>query len=341
MLETKRQIIASTTTANGPERWQRELAQALTEPRQLLHRLGLLDSPLAAAVDAAPAFRLRVPEAYLARMRPGDCDDPLLRQVLPLTAEHAVVAGFTADPLQEASFLADGGLVRKYQGRALLIAAPDCAVHCRYCFRRHFPYDEHTAPRLPEQALAALRADTSVHEVILSGGDPLLLKDAQLARLIAAIAAIDHVHTLRVHTRTPVVIPARVTAPLLAALTSTRLRSVVVVHVNHAAEVDAELGEALVRLADAGVTLLNQSVLLRGVNDGVGALVTLSRALFAARTLPYYLHQLDAVAGAAHFAVGDAEAARLMAAVRGQLPGYLVPRLVRERAGANAKEWLN
>jgi EF-P beta-lysylation protein EpmB len=324
-----------------PARWQAELAAAVADPRVLLARLGLERSPLADAIDGASPFRLRVPEPFIRRMRYGDAGDPLLRQVLPLDVERRVVAGYGVDPLEEARFTVAGGLIGKYHGRALLIAAPDCAVHCRYCFRRHFPYEAHAAPRLPLAALAALRANASVQEVILSGGDPLLLKDARLAELVDAIAGIAHVQTLRIHTRTPVVIPSRVTAALLALLAATRLRVVVVVHVNHAAEIDEDLAGALVRIAGTGATLLNQSVLLRGVNDDVAALVALSRALFAARVLPYYLHQLDAVAGAAHFAVDDAAAVALAAGMRAALPGYLVPRLVRERAGANAKEWLN
>lgn len=316
-----------------PEAWRRHLAAAVTDPLELL---ALVDVPPTAVAAAGRCdFPLRAPRPYIARMRRGDADDPLLRQVLPTEPEAQAIRGYTADPLAETSASAEPGLLRKYAGRALLIATGACAVHCRYCFRRHFPYAEHrqdsTFP-----ALAAVRADESIREVILSGGDPLLLSDARLARLVGAIGAIDHVRILRIHTRLPVVIPERVTAALVATLTGARQRVVVVLHFNHGNEVDDACARALAALS--GLTLLNQSVLLRGVNDNADALRALSERLFEVGVLPYYLHMPDAVAGTAHFDVPQARALDIHRRLRTELPGYLVPRLVRERPGADAKQ---
>jgi EF-P beta-lysylation protein EpmB len=270
-------------------------------------------------------------------MRKGDPRDPLLRQVLPLGEELVAAPGFVADPLAELAALPARGLLHKYEGRVLLIATGACAVNCRYCFRRHFPYAEEAAGEGFEEALAYVAGDPSIEEVILSGGDPLLLPDRTLSGLAESLAAIPHVARLRVHSRTPVVLPERVDAGLLAWLAGTRLAPVLVIHANHAREIDAAVAAAMAELRAAGVTLLNQSVLLEGVNDSVEALADLSRALFAAGVLPYYLHHLDRVAGAAHFEVGEERARRLVGEVAARLPGYLVPRLVREVPGAPAK----
>jgi EF-P beta-lysylation protein EpmB len=271
-------------------------------------------------------------------MRRGDPADPLLRQVLPLDAEAAPAAGFTADPLGEAAAQRAPGLLRKYEGRALLIAAGLCAVSCRYCFRRHFPYDETPATLAAwEPALAALAESPGVDEAILSGGDPLVRSDAFLASLAARLAAIPHLRRLRVHTRLPIVIPERVDRSLIAWLTGTRLATIVVVHANHPAEIDASCGAALERLVDAGIPVLNQSVLLTGVNDDADTLAALSRRLLDHRVIPYYLHQLDPVAGAAHFFVDEARGCAIVAELRRLLPGYAVPRYVREVPGAEHK----
>ena len=319
-----------------PDDWSRELREAITDVRRLLARLRLDDD----GVDVEPTFRLRVPEAFLARMRAGDRRDPLLLQVLPLAAENRAVAGFVADPLEEARATRVPGLIQKYAGRALLIAAPSCAVHCRHCFRRAFPYAEHQQgvafPQLTE-----VERDRSISEVILSGGDPLMLNDAQLANLISRIDKIAHVARLRIHTRLPVVIPRRVTAALLERLASTRVAVAVVLHVNHGNEIGGELPDALAALRATGVTLLNQSVLLAGVNDDADALVALSERLFAHRVLPYYLHLADPVAGTAHFRVATERGRQLIDAVARRLPGYLVPRLARETPGLPYKEIMN
>jgi EF-P beta-lysylation protein EpmB len=321
--------------------WRAELARAVSDPAELVRLLDLDPALLPAARAAARAFPLRVPRGFVARMRRGDGADPLLRQVLPLGAELEEHAGFSTDPTGDLAAASAPGLLTKYQGRALLVATGACAVHCRYCFRRHFPYaDENPRADGWRAALAAIQADPSIDEVILSGGDPLSLSDARLAELSAALAALPQLRRLRIHTRHPVVLPERVDDALLGWLAPLRLQKVVVLHANHAAELDAAVGAACARLRDAGATLLNQSVLLRGVNDDAGVLAALSERLFALGVLPYYLHQLDRVAGAAHFEVDDARALALHAELSARLPGYLVPRLVREVAGAPAKQAL-
>lgn len=322
----------------SPAPWQRLLADAIDDPAMLLRALRLPDDLLPAARRAAALFPLRVPTPYLQRMRAGDPADPLLRQVLPLHLEYETRPGYSADPLDESAAQPVPGLLKKYHGRALLIATGACAVHCRYCFRRHFPYAEaHAGGSRLQPALAAIAADASIGEVILSGGDPLTLSDARLSELAARLAAIPHVHTLRIHSRLPVVLPQRVDDALLAWLGRTPLRKVLVLHGNHAAEIDAAVEHALGRLRLAGVTLLNQAVLLRGVNDDADTLVALSERLHRAGVLPYYLHLLDRVQGAAHFDVPEARGMALIAELRARLPGYLVPRLVREQPGAASK----
>lgn len=321
-----------------PKSWQQELAQAITSPEELAAALGLSPGDLLGAHEAALRFRLRVPRSFVARMRPGDVNDPLLRQVLPVGAELADEAGYGSDPVGELEALRAPSLLQKYRGRALLITTPTCAVHCRYCFRREFPYAEHSgdAPRWSE-ALAEIAADPSLEEILLSGGDPLSLSNARLESLTRALTAIPHIRRIRVHTRQPVVLPSRVDEGLLRWLGSISLPVVLVLHINHPNELDAELAAACARLRPAVAALLNQSVLLAGVNDDVEVLSALSRRLFEAGVLPYYLHALDPVRGAAHFAVADERARSLAGALAARLPGYLVPRLVREVAGAPGK----
>ena len=324
--------------AAGQPNWRQELADAVSDPAELLALLALDQRHLPAIRAAAQRFPLRVPRGFIARMRRGDPHDPLLRQVLPLGAELDANAGFVADPVGDLASARAPGLLAKYHGRALLVATGACGVHCRYCFRREFPYAE-ANPRADDwrAALDAIAADPTLTEVILSGGDPLSLSDRRLAELVARLDAIPHLTRLRIHTRQPIVLPSRVDSALLGWLGATRLRTVVVLHVNHANEIDHAVRAAAVALAASGATLLNQSVLLRGVNDSAAALAELSEALFAAGVLPYYLHQLDRVTGATHFAVPDGEALALHAAAAERLPGYLVPRLVREVAGAARK----
>ena len=316
--------------------WSQELRDAITDVRTLLDRLQLGDD----GIDLDPRFPLRVPESFLARMRIGERRDPLLLQVLPLADENRTVAGFVEDPLEEARATRAPGLIQKYAGRALLIAAPSCAVHCRYCFRRAFPYAEHRQGVAFPQ-LVEIERDTSIAEVILSGGDPLMLNDATFANLVTRIDKIAHVRRLRIHTRLPVVIPRRITAALLERLSSTRVAVAVVLHVNHANELAGELPDALAALRATGITLLNQSVLLHGVNDDADALVALSETLFTHGVLPYYLHLPDRVAGTAHFHVSTAQGRSLADQIARRLPGYLVPRLARETPGLPYKEIIN
>lgn len=322
----------------GLPSWQAQLAGVIRDPRELCRRLGLDASWLAGAETGHALFEVRVPEAFLSRMRPGDPDDPLLRQVLPMGVEADVTPGFVADPLAEAQSTAAPGLIHKYPGRVLLIASPSCAVNCRYCFRRHFPYGENAPSRAQwDRTLMPLHDDFSIREAILSGGDPLAASDRQLAWLVNRLEAIPHLKRLRIHTRLPVVIPDRIDAALMDWLSATRLQKVVVLHINHANEIDEAVVNACRKLKAAGATLLNQSVLLRGVNDSVDTLAALSEGLFEAGILPYYLHVLDPVAGAAHFDVPDFEARELVACLRDRLPGFLVPKLVREIPGEKSK----
>ncbi len=319
-------------------RWQQDLAEAVRDPAELLQLLELSPDLLAPALRASRDFPLRVPRSYVARMRKGDPDDPLLRQVLPLAAEEVHRPEFMTDPVGDLRAMPHPGLLHKYHGRALLITTGACAVHCRYCFRRHFPYGEaNPAAGQWQAALDHIAGDPSLSEIILSGGDPLSLSDTRLAALAEQLAAIPHVRRLRIHTRLPIVLPSRVNQELTGWLTQAPLQKVLVVHANHAREIDAETVKALRDLQNCGVTLLNQSVLLRGINDHVEALIDLSETLFAAGVLPYYLHLLDKVQGAAHFDIPETEARLLLSRLRNRLPGYLVPQLVREIEGEASK----
>lgn len=318
--------------------WQQQLSNAIRDPSALCNRLGLPDAWLPGASAGHALFDICVPDAFIRRMAHSDPSDPLLRQVLPLGEETMTPPGFDADPLAEADHQPAKGLIHKYAGRVLLIASPTCAVNCRYCFRRHFPYGDHAPSRAQwQEALDYLRADASLQEAIFSGGDPLAANDRQLAWLVGELEQIPHLKRLRIHTRLPVVIPDRVDSALLDWLESTRLQKVVVLHINHANEIDSAVIEACTRLKNANVTLLNQSVLLRGVNNSVSALAELSERLFDAGILPYYLHALDPVQGAAHFDVADEQARELLADLRNRLPGFLLPRLVREIPGQGSK----
>ena len=313
------------------ETWQEQLAGAFRDVPALLAALDLDPAQAPYALEPQSPFPLRVPRAFVSLMQPGDWFDPLLLQVLPLARESDRAPGYSEDPLRERDTNPVPGLIHKYHGRVLLIASPACAVNCRYCFRRHFPYDENTPSQADwEQALDYIRQRSDIQEVILSGGDPLALNDRRLDSLLRAINDIDHVTTLRFHSRLPVVLPARISPPFTDTLQAIDKNLVFVIHSNHPAEIGNELKGALRQLRSAGVTLLNQTVLLKGVNDDAQTLEFLSRRLFNAGVLPYYLHQLDRVAGAAHFELGDAKARYLHRALLETLPGYLVPRLVRE-----------
>jgi EF-P beta-lysylation protein EpmB len=343
-------MIAATSPASQPHaapdmtpigslsRWQHLLADAITDPSELIRTLGLDAALLPAAMRAAQLFPLRVPRGFVGRMRHGDADDPLLRQVLPLGAETVITPGYVTDPVGDMDSRVAPGLLHKYEGRALVITTGACGVHCRYCFRRHYPYaEEHAQGERWRAALAYLRNDTSIEEVILSGGDPLSLSDRRLAEMTHDIVQLPQVKRLRLHSRQPIVLPERIDDGFCTWLRAVPLQKVMVLHANHANEIDDAVRAACERLTACGVTLLNQSVLLAGVNDSVDALADLSRALFSARVLPYYLNLLDRAQGVAHFDVSVERGRDLIRDLSGCLPGYLVPRLVREVAGADSK----
>ena len=323
--------------------WRKSLSKVV-ETRAELDQLiasGAGVETTESSAAAARAFPLKVPRLWADRAERGDCPPQLLRQFVPHPDETLEAPGYGLDPLDEESAAPVPGLLHKYEGRVLLMVTGACAVHCRYCFRRHFPYPEH---RLSEPRLRAildyLRQHESVHEVILSGGDPLVATDHQLSELVARLSSIPHLTSLRVHTRLPIVLPERVDDHLLEWLAGSRLAPVMVVHSNHAAEIDERVAIALGELRRHHVPLFNQAVLLRGVNDSLAAQRELWTTLFSCGVVPYYLHLLDPVAGAAHFAVSLPVAQRLMLELAASLPGYLVPRLVAEQPGAPAKTWM-
>ena len=317
--------------------WQEQLATAVRSVDELLQLLQI-DPAVAKIRPLQSDFPLRVPRGFIQRMVKGDSRDPLLLQVLPVAQEADDVTGFSPDPLAELDAMPAPGLLHKYQGRALLTTTGACAVHCRYCFRRHFPYsDANPVPGHWQAAIKYLAQHKDICELILSGGDPLTLTDSRLHSLTGQLADLTHLRTLRIHTRLPVVLPARVDSGLLSWIDAQTLKLVFVIHCNHSGEIDHSVTNALDKLTAAGVTLLNQSVLLRDINDSAATLARLSERLFAAGVLPYYLHRLDRVQGAAHFEVSTKRARAIMTELRAMLPGYLVPRLVREIPGAPGK----
>lgn len=310
--------------------------------REAIRTLPELCYALSLDIHSLPAairdFPLLVPRPFVALMEQGNPDDPLLRQILPVPQEDDVHPDYLTDPLAERQSNPQQGIIHKYRGRVLLLAASGCAVNCRYCFRRHFPYSDNRVNQKQWQStLNYVSSDNSIHEVILSGGDPLLLNDKILSELIQHIEQIPHVRRLRIHTRLPVVIPQRITTRLVNMLRDSRLLVSCVLHINHASELSPALKAGLSRLRQASVTLLNQSVLLNGVNHHVDTLVQLSEELYAAGILPYYLHLLDKVQGANHFSLTDKQATRLYRQLMERLPGYLLPKLVREESGQNSK----
>lgn len=314
------------------------MREAIRDPNELLNRLGLDPHLHGCTEKPLPDFPLLVPRGYVSRMRLGDPRDPLLLQVLPQILEHEHKSGFVTDPVGDMAALMAPGLLHKYHGRALIITTGACAIHCRYCFRRHYPYAEASAGRSHWNAvLENLVNLPDIDEIILSGGDPLMLDDNKLLELVNTLERIQKIKRLRLHTRLPVVLPERIDKNLLNWIRDTRLQVICVIHSNHANELDTSVKAALHSLRNAGVTLLNQSVLLRGINDKTETLKQLSVRLFECGVLPYYLHMLDPVSGAAHFEVKPSRAAMLIQQLRANLPGYLVPKLVREQAGQPSK----
>jgi EF-P beta-lysylation protein EpmB len=314
--------------------WQFELANAITSVDELLHELELEH------IENKPIrnsdFSLRLPRSFVKKMKKGDADDPLLLQVLPVASEDTL-SGLT-DPVGDINAMATPGLLHKYKGRVLLVVTGACAIHCRYCFRRHFPYSSSNPRKNDWQAaLEYLRTHNDVHEVILSGGDPLVLDNTKLERLCTAVEQIPHIQWLRIHTRIPVVLPSRIDNGLITLLQKLRFRITIVIHANHASELMSDELEALQLLSSTRITLLNQSVLLKGVNDSAASLISLSKRLYQARVLPYYLHMLDPVQGAMHFDVPRKRAIEIQNTLKQELPGFLVPRLVREMPGEASK----
>lgn len=319
--------------------WSKVLTDAFRDPASLLKYLGLDEDPYRQKVQLDSSFKMLVPLSYAAKMKKGDWHDPLLRQVLPLQEETIKKAGFIADPVGDLQSEISPGVLHKYQGRILLLTTGACPVHCRYCFRREFPYINSIPDKKHwQQTLDSIQQDESIQEVIFSGGDPLMLSDARLQKMCTDIAIVPHVTTIRFHTRVPIFLPERINAALLSCLAALKVNIVMVIHSNHANELDDSVGEALAALRAHGVTLLNQAVLLKGVNDSVEALMSLLQGLFRFQVLPYYLHQLDRVQGSAHFEVDRNTALDLLESLSIKLPGYLVPRLVEEVPGKRSKQ---
>lgn len=314
--------------------WKCQLREAVDDVHGLLKQLELdIDS---VDYDTSSRFKLRVPQAYIDSMQVGDPHDPLLLQVLPRQPENEDSG--MLDPVSDLDAMLTTGLLQKYHGRALMITTGACAIHCRYCFRRHYPYaDAGCNSSHIDDCVATLQQQPETDEIILSGGDPLVLDDARLRSLIERVETVAHLRYLRIHTRLPVVLPDRVTDALLQTLQNSRLRCTLVIHANHGNEISTDVSDALGRLHSAGVTLLNQSVLLRGINDNADILAELSKRLHDNRVLPYYLHLLDPVRGAMHFDVPETEARQLLSKIRARLPGYLVPTLVREIPNSPSK----
>lgn len=322
--------------------WSELLKHSVRDPLELCQQLNLnpeqLPGGLAGLQKGQQLFKTLVPQPFINLMQKGNPQDPLLMQVLPLGAEDEAKVGFVNDPLQEQAHNPLPGLIHKYSSRVLLTTSGACAVNCRYCFRRHFPYAKNSLSSSGTQAiLNYLQEHPSVNEVIFSGGDPLATTDSRLAKQVQELETLPQLTRLRIHTRLPVVIPSRINQEFLSWISTTRLKVIMVLHINHPQEIGSELVQALKRLKHANVLLLNQSVLLRGVNDQASILAELSEALFAQGVMPYYLHAFDPVAGAAHFAVDDKDARQIYAELLAQLPGFLVPKLVREYPDQPAK----
>ena len=335
-------MIPRTNTIVQTKDWQNSLATAIKSVAELLEYVGISHHPSALLDDSFNQFPLRVPHSYADKIKKGDINDPLLLQVLPTKDELECPPGYTLDPLAEQQASPAPGIIHKYHGRVLLVITGACAIHCRYCFRRHFPYQEHRmGSNEREQTLNYLRDDASISEVIFSGGDPLAVNDKLLSQWIQAIGQIPHIKRLRFHTRLPAVIPERITNELLASITQCSQQIVFVLHINHANEIDSPIANAIQKLKNHDVTVLNQTVLLKGINDNSQALAELSTMLFSAGALPYYLHVLDKVAGGAHFDLAQNEAQSIYAKLVNLLPGYLVPKLVIEQAGHTAKTILS
>ena len=333
--------IITVNNTDVPPSWQKELVNAVKNPVQLLQLLEIAPETAQLSEIARKSFAMIVPMPFINKMKKGDITDPLLQQVLPIKNEELISEGYSLDPLGEHQNGIQGAL-HKYKSRILLILKSGCAVNCRYCFRRHFPYQDNNLNKQQfAEVLKYLKDHPEVNEVILSGGDPLMSKDEFLQFIVSELDKLPQLKRLRIHTRLPVVIPQRITDDLCQILKSSRLKVIFVLHINHANEIDSLFSEAMQKLHQAGIQLLNQSVLLKGVNDNCGALVKLSEALSQVNILPYYLFLLDKVQGAQHFDLTTERALQLMKEISVELPGYLVPKLSREIAGEKSKTLIN
>ncbi len=319
--------------------WQQQLSECITTIEDLCDYLGLSPQQLPAPTEAEKKFPLRVPVNFAASMEKGNPNDPLLRQVLPINDELIDYPGYGNDPVGDINAAVLPGILHKYHGRVLLINTGSCAINCRYCFRRNFPYNElQIGKRQEHQVVEYIQSDHSIVEVILSGGDPLVLNDSRLNQLLSRLKPVKHVKRIRIHSRLPIVLPARITDEFVETLVNCGKRVVLVVHCNHANEINDRVIAAFIKLTNKGITLLNQSVLLKGINDNATALCELSERLFDIGVLPYYLHTLDKASGTGHFEVSEAKALALIKEIQNRMPGYLVPKLVKEIAGAEAKQ---
>ena len=327
------------TSTLPPENWQKQMAEAVRSPAELFDILNIPVKSRPEILVEPRHFPLLVTQSYIRRIAKRDPNDPLLRQILPLAIEASTSnINEKLDPVGDLDASTAPGLLQKYHGRALLISTGACAIHCRYCFRRHFPYNEQSLTATKwQETFKHLKTQTDIHEIILSGGDPLMLSNQRLATIIEKINDIPHIKRLRIHTRLPVVLPSRINDGLIELIDNIRMPVVIVIHANHPNELDNECVTAIQRLNRHHTTLLNQSVLLQGINDHSQTLITLSEKLFDAGVLPYYLHMLDKVTGAEHFNVEDHCATQIIETLRNTLPGYLVPKLVREESGQPSK----
>lgn len=334
----KSAIIHGTEQLMQPLSWQEQLSQAIRQPDELLEYVGLIPEAIGYSHKGIMEFPIRVPHAFANRILQNDPNDPILRQVFPYIDEESEISGFINDPLAEIEVQPVQGLLQKYKSRVLSITTAACAVHCRYCFRRHFPYHESSATNQHwKKALEFIRKDSSIHEVILSGGDPLTLSDRRLAEICDSLAKIKHIKRIRFHTRLPIVLPDRITKDLLKIITGNDKSIIFVIHSNHANELDETVSKTVKMLNSFDILVLNQSVLLKGVNDSVATLINLSERLVSINITPYYLHLLDPVKSAAHYDVSAKQAVDIIETMQASVSGYLVPKLVKEEIGGTSK----
>ena len=317
--------------------WQKELANSFNSPETLLAYLGFDVKAHTKDNHARNLFAVRVPRFFADLMAKNDLNDPLLKQVMPVADEFVVDPDFSTDPLEEQQS-SEQGMLHKYHNRVLLMVRGGCAVNCRYCFRRHFPYAEHHNNKADWlEVFKQIGSDPNIDEIILSGGDPLMANDDYLLWMLQQINLIPSIKRVRIHSRLPVVLPYRITEQFLQLCQQAQQQIIMVLHINHPQEISAELADKVALLIQVGVTVLNQAVMLRGINDSTDTQMALNETLFTHRIQPYYLHLFDKVQGAAHFAISDERAVAIMRDVMTKQSGYMVPKLVREIGGEASK----